>query len=183
MDVPVTSSLSVRFFPVCAFVFFDLCSNGYRKTYNTEFLVSLCAPPHIFDVFNALPTGHRDVDIATSTSRRRLLPTSIHYIAMAPSHRGRGSGRGRGRGRGREGLAAAAREAEAAKLVGTTVNAEEDDDDNGNDDDDNGDGSVGRKKTGADSDDGANDDDDDAAGDGEDDIQSALNYFAGNNDG
>jgi len=125
MDVPVTSSLSVRFFPVCAFVFFDLCSNGYRKTYNTEFLVSLCAPPHIFDVFNALPTGHRDVDIATSTSRRRLLPTSIHYIAMAPSHRGRGSGRGRGRGRGREGLAAAAREAEAAKLLATTANTEE----------------------------------------------------------
>ena len=71
MDVPVTSSLSLHFFPVCAFVFFDLCSNGYRKTYNTEFLVSLCAPPHIFDVFNALPTGHRDVDIATSTSRRQ----------------------------------------------------------------------------------------------------------------
>ncbi|KAL7444393.1 hypothetical protein ACHAXH_009993 [Discostella pseudostelligera] len=73
MDVPVTSSLSVRFFPVCAFVFFDLCSNGYRKTYNTEFLVSLCAPPHIFDVFNALPTGHRDVTAGDGEDIQSLL--------------------------------------------------------------------------------------------------------------
>jgi len=54
----------------------------------------MCAPPLFFDVFNALPTGHRDVD-ALPTGHRDV--DSLHQIPQWLHRIEEGVGAGAGR--------------------------------------------------------------------------------------